>query len=289
MKAFVTKELIDKGWSGDKKYCITTENGEKYLLRVSPVEKRERVKRQFELMKGLHAQGVPTCELIEMGECDEGVYSLQEWIEGEDLENAISALATDKQYALGLEAGKHLKTIHKIPSPDTTELWESYYGKKIDKKIKRYRECSLEFEGAELLIDYINEHRHLLAGRPTTYQHGDYHIGNMMLDKNGALRIIDFDRDDYGDPWEEFNRIVWCAQKSPHLASGLVDGYFDKQVPSEFWELLALYISTNTVSSISWAIPFGEGEIKTMLNQAREVLDWYDNMSTAIPKWYLKK
>ena len=30
-----TKELIQKGWSGDKKYCITDENGAKYLYRVS--------------------------------------------------------------------------------------------------------------------------------------------------------------------------------------------------------------------------------------------------------------
>lgn len=98
--------------------------------------------------------------------------------------------------------------------------------------------------------------------------------------------IIDFDRYDFGDPWEEFNRIVWCAQKAPIFASGMVDGYFDGQVPEEFWKLLALYISSNTLSSVPWAIPFGQREIDTMLHQAAEVLEWYDNMKNPVPTWY---
>ena len=51
----------------------------------------------------------------------------------------------------------------------------------------------------------------MLANRPQSFQHGDYHIGNMMIENNKIV-IIDFDRYDFGDPWEEFNRIVWCAQ-----------------------------------------------------------------------------
>lgn len=67
--------------------------------------------------------------------------------------------------------------------------------------------------------------RELLRDRPQCFQHGDYHIGNMMVDQDG-LAIIDFDRYDFGDPWEEFNRIVWCAQTAPAFACGMVDGYF---------------------------------------------------------------
>lgn len=100
--------------------------------------------------------------------------------------------------------------------------------------------------------------------------------------------IIDFDRYDFGDPWEEFNRIVWCAQSSPVFASGIVNGYFDNEVPIEFWKLLALYISSNTLSSIPWAIPYGDQEVTTMLNQAKDVLSWYNNMKNPIPNWYVE-
>ena len=128
----------------------------------------------------------------------------------------------------------------------------------------------------------------MLKNRPQVYQHGDYHIGNMMMGRNGRLYIIDFNRNDYGDPWEEFNRIVWCAQRSPLFASGMVNGYFDGEVPLDFWKLLALYISSNTLSSVYWAIPFGQDEVDKMLKQAREVLEWYDNMRSVIPGWYSK-
>ena len=110
-----------------------------------------------------------------------------------------------------------------------------------------------------------------------------------MIDQKGVLTIIDFDRDDFGDPWEEFNRIVWCAQASPAFASGMVDGYFESGVPIEFWKLLALYICCNTLSSLPWAIPFGENEINTMRVQAEQVLKWYDNMLTPVPSWYEKR
>ena len=65
-----------------------------------------------------------------------------------------------------------------------------------------------------MFIEYINNNRHLLKDRANTFQHGDYHIGNMMINKSNELVVIDFDRDDYGDPWEEFNRLVWSIQVS---------------------------------------------------------------------------
>ena len=105
-------------------------------------------------------------------------------------------------------------------------------------------------------MDYIENNRGLLKNRPQCFQHGDYHVGNMMME-NGNLTIIDFDRFDFGDPWEEFNRIVWCAQSSPTFATGQLDGYFKGKIPIDFFKLLAFYIATNTLSSIYWAIPFG--------------------------------
>ena len=145
----------------------------------------------------------------------------------------------------------------------------------------------LKYEsGNEAFLNYIAENRHLLGGRPQSYQHGDYHVGNMMIDWEEKMIIIDFDRDDYGDPWEEFNRIVWCAQAAPAFASGMVDGYFGGDVPMEFWKLLALYICSNTISSLPWAVSFGEREIRVMQNQASQVLQWYDGMQNVVPSWY---
>ena len=70
----------------------------------------------------------------------------------------------------------------------------------------------------------------------------------MIIGSDKQLYIIDFNRTDFGDPWEEFNRIVWCAEASPLFATGMVNGYFDYDVPIQFWKLLALYVSSNTLS-----------------------------------------
>lgn len=286
LSKFIKRIPVDKGWSGDKKYRAESADGTGYLLRTSDVETYERKQAEFSVMQTVDALGIPMCRPLAFGKTDEFVYSIQTWIDGTDAEETIVSYSAPEQYSYGLTAGRILAKIHTIPAPDTQEEWESRFNKKIDRKIKGYRDCPLKFDGAEDMIRYIEENRPLLRGRPQSFQHGDYHIGNMMIDRSGTLTVIDFNRFDYGDPWEEFNRIVWCAQVSPLFASGMVNGYFDGNVPMDFWRLLALYISSNTLSSVYWAIPFGQAEIDTMMNQAREVLEWYDHMQNPVPTWY---
>ena len=283
---FVDVKQIDKGWSGDKKYCVMDERGTKYLFRVSPMEQYDRKKAEYESMRKVAALHIPMCEPIAFGTCDEGVYSLQSWIEGNDAEEVIATLSDREVYDYGIEAGRILRKIHSIPAPENVEDWETFFNRKMDRKISMYNTCPLKYENGEAFIQFIEANRHLLENRPQSYQHGDYHIGNFMIDNDGRLVVIDFNRNDYGDPWEEFNRIVWCAQSAPLFATGMVDGYFDHDVPMEFWRLLALYISSNTLSSLPWAIPFGQREIDVMINQAKDVLDWYDGMKNPVPKWY---
>ena len=285
---FISKTLIQKGWSKDKKYCATTENGMRYLLRISDIKEHDKKLVEFRMMEQVAAMGVPMCAPVEFGTCEEGVYSVQGWVDGKDAEDVIPSLSHAEQYVYGLEAGRILKKIHSIPAPMEQPDWEKRFNAKMDRKIQAYSECPIKYENGQAFMDYIGENRHLLKDRPQVFQHGDYHIGNMMIDTDGKLQIIDFNRSDFGDPWEEFNRIVWCAQKAPFFATGMVDGYFDGNIPMEFWRLLALYISSNTLSSVYWAIPFGQGEIDTMLNQAKEVLAWYDNMKNPVPTWYQK-
>lgn len=283
----VTKIPIDKGWSGDRKYCASTTNGDKYLLRISSIDRLERKRREFEMMRKVADLGIPMCLPIEFGVYDDCVYSVQSWIDGKDAEQEITNMEMKDRYRYGLDAGRILAKIHSIPAPSDIPNWENRFNAKIDRKIAMYKDCPLKYEsGSEAFLECISQTRHLLSGRPQCYQHGDYHIGNMMIDRNGILTVIDFDRDDFGDPWEEFNRIVWCAQAAPEFASGMVDGYFDGDVPIDFWKLLALYISSSVLGSLPWAIPFGDEEIQVMREQASQVLQWYNNMRHVVPSWY---
>ncbi|MBQ8292583.1 MAG: phosphotransferase [Bacilli bacterium] len=284
----IKKDKINKGFSLDTKYCVYDKNNNKYLLRISSMDKYQIKLNEFNYMNELINLSVNMCKPIEFGICDEGVYSIQSWIDGVDARDYIPTLTKEDQYKYGILAGIELKKIHMVNAPLDAINWEERFNKKIDRKLKMYEECPLKYEKGDLFIEYINNNRYLLKDRPNTFQHGDYHIGNMMINKNNELVVIDFDRDDYGDPWEEFNRLVWSIQVSHEFATGIVDGYFNKKIPDEFWNLLALYMSVNSLSSLPWAIPYGEGEVNIMINQSNEILDWYDDMKRYIPKWYKK-
>ena len=282
---FVSKIPIEKGWSGDKKYCVISEEGIPYLLRITPESNAERARAMFQWQKLVEAQGVSMCKPITWGRCHEGIYTLYSWIKGLDAERVIPQLQPSQQYALGRDAGVMLKKIHTIAAPTDQPDWETRFNAKVNRKIQQYRQCPVQYPDGEAFIDYIESHRSCLKHRPQCYQHGDYHIGNMMIE-DGKLIIIDFDRYDFGDPWEEFNRIVWSAQLSPLFASGMLQGYFSDQVPGEFWTLLAFYIASNTLGSLPWAVPYGDKEVAKFLKQGETILDWYDHMQQLIPSWY---
>jgi len=95
---FIRIEPITKGWSSDKKYCVTSADGTKYLLRISPIEQYERKKAEFEMMRRVASLGVPMCQPVEFGICDEVVYSLQSWIDGDDAESKIPMMSDTEQY-----------------------------------------------------------------------------------------------------------------------------------------------------------------------------------------------
>ena len=285
---FVHIEPIYKGWSNDKKYYIQTLTGEKLLLRVSDITEFKRREYEYAILCELAKKDLPIPIPKDFGICNkaQNVYMLLSWIEGEDAEKIIPTLPIQKQYELGVEAGRIHKYIHTLSAPPTQENWDVYFNKKINSKVEGYKNTHIYLEGEEKIFNYIQEHRHLLSNRIQTVQHGDYHIGNMIMTPHGKLSIIDFNRLDFGDPWEEFNRIVWCASCSEYFASGRIHGYFNGDVPYLFWQLLALYISSNTLSSIYWAIPFGKSKLDAMIKQFYDVLDWYEQMSNPIPKWY---
>ena len=227
---------------------------------------------------------------VDIGVCnnDQSIYSLYTWIKGEDAAEEISKFSEEEQYKLGVNAGRYLKEIHSVNAPKSIEDWESRFNRKIDKKIENYKKCGVVLKDEKKILEYINKNRVLLKNRPQCLQHGDYHIGNMIITPERKLGIIDFNRYDYGDPWEEFNRIVWSAEVSPEFVSGYINGYFDDDVPELFFKLLLLYICSNEISSVYWAQSFGEKEMNVMIKQVDNVMEWYDQCDSYIPKWYHK-
>lgn len=290
-ETFKKIEAINKGWSDDKKFYIETVTNGKLLLRICDMAEYDKKKSEYEIIKRLADRGLPVSRPVDFGVCDNGksVYSIFVWCDGEDAEKVLPNLTEVEQYSLGLKSGQILKEIHSIPAPAEQEDWGSHFNRKADSKIRLYQDCDVKIEGDDKIIRYIEENRHLLEGREQSFHHGDYHVGNMVISPQKELYVIDFNRSDFGDPWEEFNRIVWSATASPSFATGQLNGYFNGTPPMEFFSLLAFYISSNMLSSIPWAANYSEHDLNIMKNQAKNVLQWFDGMNNTVPTWYRRE
>ncbi|MDW8741859.1 phosphotransferase [Streptococcus suis] len=280
---------ITKGWSADQKFLAVDEHGQKFLLRIALVEKLADKQAEFALLKILFERNLPVQKTVELTYDGQSVYQIFEWIEGEDLRQAAPNLSDETLYELGCQAGKLLKVLHQIPIDQTSLDWESYYQAKIDKKTAAYQTASHACEQGQAMLEFIERSRHLVAGRPIAYHHGDFHDGNMLVSQDGQLYLLDFDRFDKGDPWEEFNRLIFTVETSQALARGMLDAYFEEAIPEEFWQLLALYLTVNSIGALVWAEEVNPDQIPLMKTQAKQLFDWYQGYKEVIPSWYLGK
>ncbi len=280
--------LIEKGWSSDKKYMATTESNEKVLVKVSNIEEFDKKEAEFEAVKRISQLGIPMMMPLQFGTIDSEnlVYRVFSWVDGAEVEIIMPTLTVAEQKKLGYKSGVILRKIHSIPASVTQQDWAERFNTKIDRNISRYKACGIKVPMENRIINYINDNRKYLVGRPQTIQHGDYHVGNIFITPSKEISIIDFNRWDYGDPWEEFNRIVWTIQSSEIFASAQLDGYFQDDIPDTFFRLMALYIASNALTSIPWAIPYGESDVKAMLRNIEQMLEHYNGFETFIPSWY---
>ena len=285
--AWLSLTPLQKGWSRDEKYVVTTKEHQKLLLRISPAAEKEAKEKDYHALRAIQHLNIRMSRPLAFGLLEDSrPYTLLTWLEGSDAESRLPLLSENEQYQLGWQAGEALAALHSIPAPASQPAWQQRFQRKTERKLEIYNNCPIKIPGGEAIINYITNNFRLLQNRPQCFQHGDYHCGNLIVTSDNQIGIIDFNRLDYGDPFEEFNRIVWCATVSPRFASGRIDGYFQGIVPAEFFPLLAFYIGSNQLSSIPWAIPFGKEQVQILQKQGEDVLKWYKNFSTVIPTWY---
>lgn len=279
---------ISKGMSGDKKYKCIDRNGNRFLLRLFDLEEYDRKLKEYEFLERLNKSNLPIPKCVEFEKKEDYVYTLLSWLDGEEVEKILPCLNKKEQYEMGVKAGKILAKIHEatVLEENTTNWYDRYFAV-MEPRLEAYRTEGMAFEGANLILDFIEENKYLLKQREQCGHHGDYHMGNLIT-KDGAVFVIDWhtvDFDNIGDPWYEFNRV---GVEYPAFASGQIDGYFDGKVPEEFWKLFALYFSASAITSIVWAKYFAPHELNNIIQLNKNVLDWFENMNQTIPTWYLK-
>jgi aminoglycoside phosphotransferase (APT) family kinase protein len=283
---FKEVHLIDKGWSVDKKYLAVDDKGDKFLIRITPIERLEVKEKEFNHMCDVFEAGVPINKPLSINVDEDNVYTLFEWIDGDDASDTIKTLTPETQYKLGVDSGQYLKKISEVNCPKRD--WNEHYSKKIEVKIKNFVECDVNVRNSMKVIEFIRNNQYLIKERQTSFLHGDYHIGNFIIN-NDSLFILDFNRYDYGDVIDEFNRIHFSAKASEAFACGMIDGFTEFNPSDEFFTLVALYSAVNLLASIPWGKAYSPKELEVMIGFYDYIMDYYNDFDQVVPTWYNEK
>jgi len=279
---------IEAGWSNDKKYFIIDRSGNLLLLRTSDISLAEAKEKEFQMIKRFNSLHFEMSKAIVFGFCNhqKNVYMLLSWVEGIALAKILDHYPENGQYDLGLKAGKILKEIHSIPV-DRCDLSSQDKKGKMLHNLESYENSNVRLENDRFAIEYVRNNLHKINPLPPVYQHGDFHVGNLLLTPDKQVGVIDFNRWDCGDRYEEFYKVQsFDAEISIPFSIGQIDAYFDRQPPREFWETMAVYVAYASLYSIFWAVKFGENDINAMKKRCLKAFDDYDRFNTVIPHWY---
>ena len=277
---------IEKGFSIEKKFKITAGESD-YLLRISPIKILDRKEQEFKLMKELNDIGVRCNNPMVMfrNDTQKYLFSIYSYLSGVDAENNITNISEEMQYKIGIEAGKDLKKINRLTCE--TNNWKERKWKKHKNYVKKYFSQDYRFEKDKRILKFIETNYDASEGEKDHLQHDDFHLGNIIVNNQGYVGVIDFNRYDWGDPLHEFVKLEWFTWPvSKAFARGQMEGYFGKRRIDENDCLrISVYIAMSILSTIVWTLEFHPRTWMEIEAKMRMILDRFDYFDRIRPEW----
>lgn len=281
-------EKITSGFSKDEKIVLTDAFDRKFLLRIGDKETYQKKQEQFNLLRRLISLNLPVPAPVQSGLLgDDKCFILLTYLNGSDVVESFDFMQNKDIYKLGLQTGEILKQIHSVEIPENEKSWYEKILDKKDKKIYALLSLNEKISMQDEIIDFYEKNTFLMENRPQVYCHSDFHVNNMLLDSD-RINIIDFDKCKAADPYDEFKCYAWNVIANEYFETGIIDGYFENNIPDDFFPILKYYMAESMISHMPWAMKLGEREIR-INNQINALqLAWWDNLKADIPKWYKK-
>jgi aminoglycoside phosphotransferase (APT) family kinase protein len=175
--------------------------------------------------------GVPVAEVVASGSDDDGLaaaYMVVRRVAGETIARKI---LRDEQYsaaraALPRQLGRALASLHRIPIDAVPALL-------LVDQVQQYREV-LDLSGQphptfELAFRWLAERRPPPGGQAIV--HGDFRLGNVIVDEHGLAAVLDWELAHLGDPMEDLGWLcvkAWrFGGRAPVAGVGEYDDLFD--------------------------------------------------------------
>lgn len=282
-------DRINKGYSDDLKFMITSENQDKMLLRLIDIKQYESKRDEYSHLQTLKNYGVHCPITIDFGRLPDfdACYMLLSYIEGEDASEVLSNYDEQTQYSIGLQAGKDLARIHQYRAPEGMPSW---YARKVQKHknyVEAYKQCGIIFPYEKQVLSFIEDNLQEMKHRPNLFQHDDFSCTNIIVKDNQYAGVIDFNRYDWGDPIHEFLKVgLFSREVSTPFCIGQIQGYYQNSVPDYFWRLYTLYMGMAVISSIVWNNTFYPEKNDEMLERLLRVTEEHKGFEQMKPVWF---
>ncbi|GAB2569501.1 aminoglycoside phosphotransferase family protein [Gracilibacillus alcaliphilus] len=286
-------ERIEKGFSKDKKYIAKKQSGQSYLVRVGDFTDLSRREEELQLLQQLIRYGVHAPKPVETGVISRAEiqsYSIVHFIPGKDAKRILPLLTKEEQYQIGYQAGQDLWRMHQLEAPADMEPWDRRCLAKHKRYLQQYLAGALHLNNDEKVIQFIEKHQHLVNNRPNRFQHDDFHLENIIVYQNRYHGAVDFNGFDWGDPWHDFVKVALFARDiSIPFSIGQIRGYFNKEIPENFWDVYALYVAMTIISSIVWSVQMAPQQLDSMLERLELVMEDHQNFTMKKPVWFVEK
>lgn len=205
------------------------------------------------------------------------------WLDGENLRSSLHNKTEIFCYEYGIKSSKLLKKLHDVNvSNDLSKFNADNYIAKI-LAILRSDECILKYKN--LWLDLIVENADILKRKKKdSLIHLDFKPKNIML-SNGKLILIDFDSFSIGNPWFDFyDKGLAIYKERQAFNKGVIDGYFNNNIPNDFWKFLKIISVCTMIQMSSWSINRDNKDY--IFSVEKHLLKAYSDDSNNIPKWY---
>lgn len=285
-------ERIHKGYSSDGKFIVYDNNNKPlYILRTYSIDQDRGKRLEFNRLQLMERQGVKCSRPIEIGVLPEQElgYMIVSYIEGNEASEELPLLNDKEQFAIGVQAGMELLKITQVLCPDRgIKSWHERMAAKHHRYRTEYAACGVVIDHEAKLLAFIDNNLAIMQNRPNLFQHDDFHIGNLIVKDGNLSGVIDFNRNDWGDPVHEFVKVgIFSAEVSVPFSVGQIRGYHNHGEPDKkFWQLYSLYLAMTLISSVVWVLKVIPEELDSMLVKIRKVMDDHDNFELTVPKWY---